>query len=135
MRIGLSHRGADRPGEAPGRNLAAEQKPWLSDAVAFGGGTPIYFTLQTEPSIGFASVAGLAAALCAARKSQRGHGDAFSWRDCCRWGFGLAGAQLRSVRVDAPIIAHDMGADSNSPDGSRVVDIRPPNRVQIVLAP
>jgi competence protein ComEC len=49
-------------------------------------------------------------------------------------GLGFAAAKLRTVRIDAPIIARDMGPVRLT---GRIesVDIRAANRVRIVLAP
>jgi competence protein ComEC len=122
--------------KAAERALAAEEERWLPwSVVAFGAGIAGYFALEAEPSLGMAASIGLAAALCAWRKPRDARtGVRFLCVVVAAIGLGFAAAKLRTLRIDAPIIAHDLGPVRLT---GRIesVDIRAPNRARIVLLP
>jgi len=118
------------------RNLAAEQERWLAWYVAaFGAGIATYFALPVEPSLGMAVLAAAAAILCGwAKPRSAGTGLRFLCAMLAAGGLGFGAAKLRTYRIDAPIIARDMGPVRLT---GRIenVDIRSPNRARIVLSP
>jgi competence protein ComEC len=118
------------------RNLAAEQERWLAWCVAaFGAGIVIYFALPAEPSLVFAGAAASAAALCAfAKPYSAGTTGRFLCAILAASGLGFADAKLRAIRIDAPVIARDMGPVRLT---GRIenVDIRSATRARIVLTP
>ena len=122
--------------EAARRALAAEEERWLPwSVVAFGAGIATYFALEAEPSLGMAAFIGLAGAFCAWRKPRNaGVGLRFLCAMIAAGGLGFAAAKMRTLRIDAPIIARDTGPVRLT---GRIesVDIRAPNRARIVLAP
>lgn len=118
------------------RNLDAEHERWFGWCVAaFGAGIGIYFALPGEPSLVLAGLVAGAATLCGLL-CPRGSGAAlrFLCAMIAAGGLGFGIAKLRSVRVDAPIIARDMGPVRLT---GRIesVDIRAPNRARIVVSP
>jgi competence protein ComEC len=122
--------------QAAQRNLGAEHERWLPwCVVAFGAGIAVYFALQTEPSLLLAGLVGAAASFCAWGRP-RGAGTAlrFLCAMIAAGGLGFAAAKLRTLRIDAPVIARDMGPVRLT---GRIesVDIRSDKRARIVLAP
>ena len=117
-------------------NLAKEEERWLPwRVVAFGAGIAVYFGLKEEPSVFLAMAAGLLALLCGVLGQRRaGTGMRFLCALIAAGGLGFAAAKLRTLRIDAPVIARDMGPVTLI---GRIesVDVRAPNRVRIVLAP
>jgi competence protein ComEC len=122
--------------EAVQRNLVAEQERWFAWCVAaFGAGIVIYFALQTEPSLFTAGLVGGAASLCVwSRPRSAGTATRFLCALIAAGGLGFAAAKLRTFRIDAPVIARDMGPVRLT---GRIesVDIRSEKRARIVLAP
>ncbi|HEY4263735.1 MAG TPA: ComEC/Rec2 family competence protein [Micropepsaceae bacterium] len=118
------------------RNLAAEQERWLAWWVAgFAAGILIYFALQTEPSLPMTALVVVTASLCAwSRPRNAGTAMRFFCAMIAAGGLGFSAAKLRTLRIDAPIIAHDMGPVRLT---GRIesVDIRSDKRARIVLAP
>jgi competence protein ComEC len=117
-------------------NLGKEEERWFPwCVVAFGAGIAVYFGLKEEPSLWLGMAAALLALLCGMR-GQRGAGTLmrFVCALVAAGGFGFAAATLRTLSVDAPVIARDMGPVQLT---GRIesVDVRAPNRVRIVLAP
>jgi len=117
-------------------NLLLEQERWFPwCVVAFGGGIVGYFALKTEPSL-LAGLLVVAAAIVFAFCGQRGS-NTFVRVMCAliaAASLGFGAAKLRTMRVEAPVIARDIGPVRIQ---GRIedVEIRAPNRARIVLAP